>query len=120
MPLPRKAADTPIARIQSVVRRIPRGKVSTYGSVAEAAGIPGGARVAVRALKGAGDLPWFRVVAAGGRIALPGESGYDQRLRLEIEGVKFRGTKVDMARFEHKWRVKAASKAPRSPRAIQS
>jgi alkylated DNA nucleotide flippase Atl1 len=42
-------------------------------------------------------------VAAGGRIAIPGEGGLDQRFRLEMEGVKFSGRKVRMAEFEYKF-----------------
>lgn len=66
----------------------------TYGEVAAVAGFPRGARLTVRALWGADGLPWHRVVAAGGRIALTGEDGYEQRLRLEVEGVSFRGGRV--------------------------
>lgn len=89
------------AAILSAVRRIPRGKVATYGSVAEAAGFPGAARQVVWALRSSKTpLPWHRVVAAGGRIALPGEQGLDQRLRLQAEGVKFRGAKVDLGTCE--------------------
>jgi methylated-DNA-protein-cysteine methyltransferase related protein len=97
------------AAIQSVVRKIPRGKVSTYGAVAKAAGFPGAARQVVWALRAATGrgLPWHRVVAGGGRIALPGENGMEQRLRLQQEAVAFRGLKVDLAAHEHKF---AASK----------
>jgi len=70
--------------------------VATYGQIAEVAGYPRGARLTVRALQGAPGLPWHRVVAAGGRIALAGEEGKEQRLRLEIEGVAFRGGRVRM------------------------
>jgi methylated-DNA-protein-cysteine methyltransferase related protein len=89
------------ADIHSVVRKIPRGKVSSYGAVAKAAGYPGASRQVVWALRTGRGLPWHRVVAAGGRIALPGESGMEQRLRLQSEGVAFRGMKVDMATHEH-------------------
>ena len=111
-------SDT-IARIRGRVREIPRGKVSTYGKIAEAAGVPRAARLVARSLSAAAGLPWHRVVAAGGRIALPGESGLDQRLRLEMEGVKFRGSKVRMADHEHRFApsrkatAKAASKKSR-------
>jgi len=84
------------ALIRDVIARIPRGKVATYGQVAELAGFPGAARQAVWALHDSRGLPWHRVVAAGGRIALPGHQGLDQRLRLEMEGVTFRGQKVRM------------------------
>ena len=91
-------------RIRSTVRQIPRGKVSTYGAVARAAGFPGAARQVVRALRSSYGLPWQRVVAAGGRIALPGERGLEQRFRLEAEGVKFSGKRVRMKEFEFKFK----------------
>jgi methylated-DNA-protein-cysteine methyltransferase related protein len=81
--------------------------VITYGQAAEAAGFPRGARLTVWALHHAGGLPWHRVVAARGRIALPGAEGREQRLRLELEGVTFRGGHVRMEL--HAW-------APRAPR----
>lgn len=83
--------------------KIPRGRVSTYGAVARAAGYPGAARQVVRALQQSYGLPWHRVVAAGGRIALPGESGMEQRFRLETEGVRFSGRRVRMAEHEFKF-----------------
>lgn len=84
-----------LAEIRATVRRIPRGKACTYGDVAEAAGFPGCARQVVWALKVAEPgLPWHRVVGAGGKIRLPGESGMEQRLRLEQEGVRFERGRV--------------------------
>jgi methylated-DNA-protein-cysteine methyltransferase-like protein len=103
-------------RIRRAIMKIPRGKVSSYGAVAAAAGIPRGARLAVRVLNQSHGLPWHRVVAAGGRIALPGEHGLDQRFRLEMEGVKFSGRKVRMAEFEFKFRATAKKKAVRKKR----
>ena len=99
------AESAAILAIRSVIRKIPKGKVSSYGAVAEAAGIARGARIAVRALQGAVDIPWHRVVAAGGRIALRGESAFEQRFRLESEGVRFAGKRVAMGEFEHKFGV---------------
>ena len=90
-------------RIRATILTIPRGHVSSYGAVARAAGIPRGARLVVRTLGQSHGLPWHRVVAAGGRIAIPGEGGLDQRFRLEMEGVKFGGKKVRMAEFEYKF-----------------
>jgi methylated-DNA-protein-cysteine methyltransferase related protein len=98
------------AKIRATILKIPRGHVSTYGAVASAAGIPRGARVVVRTLGQSHGLPWHRVVAAGGRIAIPGEGGLDQRFRLEMEGVKFSGRKVRMAEFEYKFPRKKATK----------
>ena len=88
--------DSMFALMREVIARVPRGKVITYGQVAEQAGFPGAARQAVWSLRGARGLPWHRVVAAGGRIALPGIQGQEQRLRLESEGVTFRGARVRM------------------------
>ncbi len=84
--------------IQRIVRRIPRGKVATYGQVAAAAGYPGTARQVAWALRGASEkgLPWQRVLGREGRILLPGEAGQLQRTLLELEGVQFRGPRVDM------------------------
>ncbi len=88
--------------IQEAVRRIPRGKVACYGDVAKAAGHPGTARQVAWALRGnsaaVGRLPWQRVVGSGGKILLPGEAGLHQRLLLELEGVTFRGARVDVVR----------------------
>jgi methylated-DNA-protein-cysteine methyltransferase-like protein len=89
-------------RIISAIRKIPRGKVSTYGAVARAAGHPGAARQVVAALRSAFGLPWHRVLGAGGEIKLRGDSAIEQRLRLEAEGVAFRGRRVDMKRHEFK------------------
>ena len=104
-------------KIRETILKIPRGQVSSYGAIARAAGFPGGARQVVRALSQSHGLPWHRVVAAGGRIAIPGEGGLDQRFRLEMEGVKFSGKKVRMAEFEFKFRPKAMKKAVRKKRA---
>jgi methylated-DNA-protein-cysteine methyltransferase-like protein len=102
-------AETRNMKIRAAIMKIPRGHVSTYGAIAKAAGLPGGARLVVRTLGKSHGLPWHRVVAAGGRIAIPGEGGLDQRFRLEMEGVKFSGKKVRMAEFEYKFpRNKAA------------
>lgn len=99
------------AAINAVVRKIPRGKVSSYGAVAKAAGFPGASRQVVWALRAGRGLPWHRVVAAGGRIALPGEGGLEQRLRLQQEGVTFRGLKVDMEAHEFRFARKAKKKS---------
>ena len=87
-------------RIERAIRAIPRGKVSTYGGIARAAGLPGGARLVARVLRRSYGLPWQRVLGAGGAIKLTGDSAIEQRLRLEAEGVRFRGRKVDMKAHE--------------------
>jgi methylated-DNA-protein-cysteine methyltransferase-like protein len=97
---------------RDVIRRIPRGEVMTYGEVAAAAGYRGAARQVVWALQDSGpDMPWHRVVGAGGRILLPGEAALEQRLRLEAEGVAFSGGRV---KLEKKLQTKLD--APRTSR----
>ena len=90
-------------KILATIRKIPRGRVSTYGAIARAAGFPGAARQVVRALHSSLDLPWHRVLGAGGEIKLRGDSAIEQRLRLEAEGVTFRRRKVDMSRHEFRF-----------------
>jgi methylated-DNA-protein-cysteine methyltransferase-like protein len=92
--------------IYRVIRRIPRGRVATYGQVALVAGIPGGARIAAAALKVSdGAVPWQRVCAKAGvtraRIAILDPVGAAmQRAMLEDEGVTLdaRG-RIDLARY---------------------
>jgi methylated-DNA-protein-cysteine methyltransferase-like protein len=82
-------------RIYSVVSRIPRGRVATYGQVATLAGLPGHARLVGYALSALGDgsrIPWHRVVNAEGRISARRDGGPEaivQRLRLRRERVRF-------------------------------
>ena len=85
--------------IWEAVGAIPRGRVSTYGAVARAAGLPGRARLVGFALRAAGDslnLPWQRVVGAGGRIAFPPASSAfrEQTRRLRAEGVSLANGRV--------------------------
>jgi len=79
--------------IYAVVRRIPRGRVATYGQVARLAGLPGRARqvgYALAALRSSTAVPWQRVVNAAGAISLRATAGgLSQRLLLEREGVRF-------------------------------
>lgn len=85
-------------RIWGLVRQIPKGKVATYGDIA--AQVDCNPRLVGWALRQAAPaqrLPWHRVLAAGGRIALPGVNGEDQRLRLKAEGVTFSGRRVRLA-----------------------
>ena len=97
-------------RIEAAIRRIPKGKVSTYGAVARAAGFSGAARQVARVLHRGFGLPWQRVLGAGGEIKLRGDSAVEQRLRLEAEGVRFRGRKVDMKKCEFKFGRASAKK----------
>ena len=87
--------------ILAKVRRIPKGRVSTYGAIATASGHAGAARQVVWALRAAEGAPWHRVVGAGGRIRLTGESGFEQRLRLRSEGIQIAGDKIDLKKYGH-------------------
>ncbi len=104
-------------RIEQAIRAIPRGKVSTYGGVARAAGFPGAARLVARVLRRGFGLPWQRVLGAGGEIKLTGDSAIEQRLRLEAEGVRFRGRRVDLKAHEFKSLLpkKAGSRRKKRP-----
>src|SRR5208337_490251 len=100
-PRPRKSVpEDHRARVVRAIRVLPPGTVSSYGAIAKAAGWPGAARQVVRILRLVPGLPWHRVLGAGGAIKLPGESGAEQRFRLRMEGVTFRGARVDMKLHE--------------------
>jgi methylated-DNA-protein-cysteine methyltransferase-like protein len=89
-----------------MILSIPPGKVSTYGRVAAAAGYPQYHRAVARLLRmdPVDQLPWHRVLGAGGEIKLRGAGAQEQRARLKLEGVQFNGKLVDMERFEHSLR----------------
>ena len=91
------------AAFRRIIRSVPKGKVSTYGKVAAAAGYPLYQRAVARLLRRDAHLtlPWQRIVGAGGEIKLKGEAAAEQRLRLSMEGVKFCGKRVDMENYEH-------------------
>ena len=85
------------------IRSIPRGKVAGYGQVAAASGYPRYHRAVAHFLKTAipGELPWHRVLGAGGEIKLAGREAAEQRLRLRMEGVAFVGKRVNLALHQH-------------------
>jgi methylated-DNA-protein-cysteine methyltransferase-like protein len=102
--------------IQAVVKRIPRGKVATYGQVAELAGLDGHARqvgYAMHNLPERSDVPWHRVVNAKGEISprSAGDSHELQRMLLEAEGVEFnRNGRLDLETY--RW-APAGARRPR-------
>ena len=76
--------------IYRIVRRIPPGKVLSYGDIGKLVGT--GPRQVAAAIRGCPPgLPWHRVVGSGGRIVTPGETAWTQRQLLMAEGVQFRG-----------------------------
>jgi len=115
--MPAKPSDKPSMSlaIAAAIRNIPRGKVSTYGAVAKAAGYPRCSRHVAQVLQRVPGLPWQRVLGSGGRILLPGECGMEQRFLLEAEGVRFRGRRVNMADFEHHFRGARPVRSKRKP-----
>ena len=102
-------------RIYAVVRRIPKGRVATYGQVASLAGLPGHARqvgYALHSLPDDSNVPWHRVINAKGEVSRRSEPGYDfiQRSVLEAEGVRFdQAGRVALGRF--RWRRYARTRA---------
>jgi methylated-DNA-protein-cysteine methyltransferase-like protein len=100
--------------VYRVVRRIPRGRVATYGQVAALAGLATGARMvgyALHALPAHTAVPWHRVVNAVGALSLGRASppaGIEQRIRLQREGVEFdaRGrVRLDRHQWRPRWAV---------------
>lgn len=90
-------------RVYGVVRRVPRGRVTSYGDVARMLENPRAARTvgwALHSLPEGSDVPWWRVISSQGRISLPERAAALQRRLLEAEGVEFdqRGC-VDWERF---------------------
>ena len=110
MPLSRKPWNHPtLIKVWTTARTIPRGRVTTYGQLAAAAGFPRAARLAGFALKNTPpkmSLPWHRVLNAQGKISFPARSRpwREQRKRLEAEGVTFIGGRVDLRRYGWKSR----------------
>lgn len=94
--LPSLAAQQRDESIRRTIHLIPRGKVATYGQVAAAAGYPLLHRQVAKLLRDTTTLPWQRVVGSGGEIKLKQDMALEQRLRLEMEGVTFRGRRVNL------------------------
>ena len=94
-------------KAKALIKRIPRGKVATYGQIAALAGNPLGARQVVWALNSSSrkdKLPWHRVINSKGSISLPKGGGYEAQKRLLAkEGVEFpRSGKLDLSKYQ--WR----------------
>ncbi len=100
-----KRANTEFtARVLSTVRKIPRGRVSTYGDIATFAGRPGAARAVGNIMRDCGrpDVPCHRVVAAGGALGGYGGSEATKRRLLLAEGIEFSGRRIRLA--DQRWR----------------
>ena len=106
-------------RIYAAVRRIPSGRVSTYGAIARVAGLAGRARqvgYALSALPAGTNVPWHRVINAQGRLSLEraaSGAGITQRLRLIREGVVVdAGGRVSLEKFG--WRIRDTKRRARA------
>ena len=104
--------------VYQLVQQIPRGRVLTYGALAKALRLPGGARTAGRAMASTPSghgIPWHRVVGERGKILIRGPHAMLQKKLLESEGVKLIESRVQLNL--HAWdpaeRISAAGK--RSP-----
>lgn len=109
---PQKSA-TFFRRVVTMIKKIPRGKVATYGQIAALAGNPRAARQVAWVLHSASNkekLPWQRVINSQGGISLPRYGGYElQRALLVKEGVKFDSVeRIALARFQ--WNPKIFKK----------
>ena len=109
-----RAKEGRYERVYRVVRRIPRGKVATYGQVAVLAGLRGHARqvgYALFALPSGTRVPWHRVINAQGKVSLRTRLGpeLEQEMRLRAEGVRFDAAgRVSLKRYG--WQPGRASK----------
>src|SRR5262245_36550800 len=92
------------ARVLSAVRRIPPGRVATYGDIAALAGRPRAARAVGNIMKGCSgvDVPAHRVIAAGGKLGGYGGNLAMKRALLQAEGVVVQNARVKLERF--RWR----------------
>jgi methylated-DNA-protein-cysteine methyltransferase-like protein len=95
-------------KIRRTIQKIPKGKVATYGQVATLAGFPGAARQVVWALHSSHGLPWHRVIGANGKILLTGNNALEQRMRLEMEGIRFVGRRLDLKSYQ--WKISRTTK----------
>src|SRR5258708_7029002 len=83
--------------LYKLVKKIPRGRITTYGAIARASKLPGGARAAGRAMAacpGGRGIPWHRVVGAGGTLLLREPNVSLQRKLLESEGLQVSGRRI--------------------------
>lgn len=101
-------------RVVTIIKKIPRGKVATYGQIAALSGNPRAARQVAWVLHSASakeKLPWQRVINSQGGISLPRYGGYElQRALLVKEGIKFDAAdQIALARFQ--WKPKALKNA---------
>jgi methylated-DNA-protein-cysteine methyltransferase-like protein len=102
----RRVASDRYERIYATVRRVPKGRVATYGQIATLAGLPGCARqvgYALYALDETNRVPWQRVINARGQVSSRSEPGMEpiQQQLLEREGVRFDASgRISLQRYQ--------------------
>ena len=99
--------STHYEQIYKAVKRIPRGRVATYGQIADLVGLPRQPRMvgyALSALPESRSIPWHRVINAKGEVSARSEPGFDrvQRALLEAEGIEF-DTKNRISLARYRW-----------------
>ncbi|NRD73913.1 MGMT family protein [Shewanella sp. VB17] len=102
-----KIVISPIEKIWFIVDHIPKGYVSSYGKIADLAGLPGRARYVSTALKRAPSsmaLPWHRVINSQGRISFESKSqAYQTQMELlRLDGVQVNDGKISLS--EYAWK----------------
>ena len=103
------------APVYAFVKQIPRGRVITYGGLAKALRLRGGARSAGRAMAASPSgkgVPWHRVVGAGGKLLIREPYASLQRKLLQSEGVTLRESRVDVKK--HAWKPATAKRKTRA------
>jgi methylated-DNA-protein-cysteine methyltransferase related protein len=103
--------------VYKLVKQIPRGRVLTYGAVARALRLPGGARTAGRAMAGCPSgrgIPWHRVLGAGGKLLIREPYASLQRKLLDSEGVQMTERRVNMKL--HEWVIPRRKRSSRKNR----
>ena len=91
--------DERVQRILATIDDIPKGKVASYGQVAEEAGLPRAARfvgTTLRRFTNATGVPWHRVLGSDGTIRVVGGTARDQAKLLRAEGVTVKNARVDL------------------------
>ena len=105
--------------VYRLVKRIPRGRVTTYGELAKALRQRGGARAvgyAVAATPKGRGIPWHRVIGAGGKVRMPEPHASLQRRLLASEGVPIEGARIDMKVYGWSPKLRAKARKPKRTR----
>lgn len=100
-----KTPKTYTEKVELILKNIPKGKVTSYGTIAALAGSPRAARQVVRILHRTNNIPWHRVVNSRGIIAIKDYEGFqEQKMLLSMEGVESDSSgKIDLRKYQ--WKI---------------